>query len=84
VESSSESSFLHLCHLGWCLCFLLVLSFFFKLGVLVHLESTFIQVDKCGSNLIPLHVGISFSQHGLLKMLSLITERAKVVNAVDL
>lgn len=53
----------------YCLCFVLPVSdFIFR--PLIYLELFFVQCDEYLSNFILLHVGILFSQHLLLKILS--------------
>ena len=64
---------LDLCHLAFCLCFPLIRGLVSGVTFrsLIHFEFIFVYgVRKC-SNFILLHVAVQFSQHHLLKMLSL-------------
>ena len=64
---------LDLCHLAFCLCFPLIIGLVSGVTFrsLIHFEFIFVYgVKKC-SNFILLHIAVQFSQHHLLKMLSL-------------
>jgi len=62
---------LALCHPVFCLCFLSFMVSGLSFRSLVHFEFIFVYGVRKHSNFILLHVAVQFSQHHLLKRLSL-------------